>query len=536
MKQIYTLIFVLLICTSVESQYVQKVTSMNYFGANGLNPVNLTVFNGKLYFFGTNDVNFVDYLMVTPDGSAAGVTVVKQIDSMMQYPSLKHLNILNNLLIFDNHTQLWKSDGTAEGTSSVANLTISSENYAVLNNKVYFAGDNTNSNPIIDQLWQSDGTAAGTTLVKTINASGPANISNMYSYGGKIYFNANDGENQTQLWISDGTAAGTMMLKRLNPTGESSASYFIAYNGKVYFSASDGVNGVQLWATDGTTGGTVEITHINVTGVVGLYPGNFTLYNSKMYFMGADSSAFFQLWATDGTTAGTVKVKTDYTNNTYSGFQPASMAVHKNKLYMSGYDSLSKTTQLWVMDSIANTPSKVTSFAHGLDPSKLFSFQDKLIMTGYDTISNEEQLFATDGTAAGIVCPVPPGTAGESIFYPWQAWVPFNNAVYFTAAYTFWSDYQLCRYTEFPSGISHMAEETLAVYPNPSGGIFNVVLPKSITSAQIEVSDITGLPVYHKTAVNAITTVDLTNHPSGVYILKVTTNNQTITTKKIIRN
>jgi ELWxxDGT repeat protein len=536
MKQIYTLIFVLLICTTVESQYVQKITSMNYYGTNGLDPSNLTVFNGKLYFFGTNDEQFVDYLMVTPDGSAAGVTTVKQIDSMLLYPSLEHLTILNNLLIFDNRTHLWKSDGTTVGTSSIANITVSSENYAILNNKVYFAGDNTNSNPINDQLWQTDGTAAGTTLVKTINSTGPASISNMYSYGGKIYFNANDGVNQTQLWISDGTAAGTVMLKRLNPTGDAYSSYFFAYNGKVYFNSTDGVNENQLFATDGTAGGTLEFTHINVTGDVGFYPSTFTLYNSKMYFMGADTGAYFQLWVTDGTTAGTKTVKTDYTNRTYSGFQPTSMAVHKNKLYMSGYDSLSNTNQLWVMDSVANTPSKVTSFAHGLDPAKLFSFQDKLIMTGYDTISDEEQLFATNGTAAGTVCPTPPGTAGGTPFDPWQAWVTFNNAVYFAAAYTLWSDYQLCRYTEFPSGISHLTEENLSVYPNPTKGIFNVVLPASVPGAQLEISDITGLPVYHQTMVNAINTVDLTNHPSGVYILRMISNNQTITTKKVIKN
>jgi ELWxxDGT repeat protein len=536
MKKIYTLIFVLLICTTVESQYVQKVTSINYYGYNGLNPSNITVFDGKLYFFGTDDEQYVDKLMLTPDGSAAGVTAVKQIDSVIEYPSLKHLTILNNLLIFDNQTHLWISDGTAGGTSSIASLTISSENYAILNNKVYFAGDNTNSNPINDQLWESDGTAAGTTLVMTINPSGPASITDIYSYGGKIYFSANDGVNQTQPWISDGTASGTTMLKRINPTGESDPVYFFGYNGKVYFNASDGVNGNQLWVTDGTAAGTVEITHINITGDVGLYPSTFTLYNSKMYFMGADTGAYFQLWATDGTTAGTVKVKTDYTNNTYSGFQPTSMAVHKNKLYMSGYDSLSKTNQLWVMDSVATTPSKVTSFAHGLDPAKLYSFQDKLIMTGNDTISDEEQLFATDGTAAGTVCPTPPSTVGGSPFDPWQAWVPFNNAVYFSAAYTLWSDYQLCRYTEFPSGISQLTQENLAVYPNPTKGIFNVVLPMSTTFAQIEVYNITGLLIHHQPAVKEINTVDLTTHPSGVYILKVISPDQTITSKKIIKN
>jgi hypothetical protein len=79
---------------------------MNYYGYNGLNPSNLTVFNNKLYFFGTDDLQYVDKLMFTADGSAAGITVIKQIDSVKQYASLRHLTILNNLLIFDNHYKL----------------------------------------------------------------------------------------------------------------------------------------------------------------------------------------------------------------------------------------------------------------------------------------------------------------------------------------------------------------------------------------------------------------------------------------------
>ncbi|MCX6249764.1 MAG: hypothetical protein NTX61_03335 [Bacteroidetes bacterium] len=77
----------------VKSQYVQKVTSINYYGINGLNPSNLTVFNEKLYFFGTDDQQYVDKLMVTPDGSAAG------------------------------------------GTSSIAPIKVGSPNFVVLNNK-----------------------------------------------------------------------------------------------------------------------------------------------------------------------------------------------------------------------------------------------------------------------------------------------------------------------------------------------------------------------------------------------------------------
>jgi ELWxxDGT repeat protein len=448
MKTICLFILLGVIAKAAQSQVVEKVTNINYYGYNGLNPSNITVFKDKLYFFGTNDPKYVNKLMFTADGSAAGVTVVKQIDSVKQYPSLRHLTVLNNLLIFDNYNQLWKSDGTTAGTSSLADILTGSSNYVVLNNKVYFAGDITNSNPIKDQLWQTDGTTSGTTLVKTINPSGGAKIRDMFVSGGKIYFCASDGIKTSQLWVSDGTAAGTTLLKVINSTGTADPSNFFDYNGKVYFNATDGVNGYQLWVTDGTTAGTLKITNINAPGFIGFNPGKFTLFDSKIFFMGLEPGSFYQLWSTDGTTAGTKKVKTDYTErNGVRGFNPISMAVHNNKLYLTGYDSLTKFDQLWECDGTTAGTTRITNNRSGLFPDRLFSFQNRLLFTGYDTISKQVQLFASDGTAAGTVCPTPPDTWGQYPFYPWEAWVPFKNVVYYKAAYSYFADYQLCRYT-----------------------------------------------------------------------------------------
>jgi ELWxxDGT repeat protein len=536
MKKIFTLIFMVLVTVVSNAQFVQQVTEINYYGFNGLNPSNMTIFDGKLFFFGTDDPQYVDKLIYTPDGSADKITIVKQIDTIKQWPTLRNLTALSNMLIFDNSKQLWKSDGTSNGTVQIANVSVGSPEYAVLNDKVYFAGDNSNSNPINDQLWQSDGTANGTTLVKTINASGPAGIYNLFSSGGKIYFGANDGINMTQLWVSDGTTAGTFMLKKLNPTDGSYPNFFVSYNGKVYFAAEDGVNGTQLWATDGTTDGTVKITNINAGGF-GLQPSTFTIYNSKLYFCGIDSSYFYQLWSTDGTTEGTVKVKTDYTyRNGGEGFLPTSMAVHKDKLYMAGYDSLSATIQLWASDGTTAGTTKVTSFRLGLYPERLFSFQNRLIMTGYDTISDQVQLFASDGTAAGTVCPTPPDTWGQYPFYPWEAWVPFNDALYYKGAYAYFADYQLCRYTEFPAGIDQLNGESVSVYPNPTNGKFNVELPENSNKADIEIHDLTGALIRHQKAMDGSNTIDISNCSPGLYILRVTENSMTIASQKIIKS
>jgi hypothetical protein len=140
---------------------------------------------------------------------------------------------------------------------------------------------------------------------------------------------------------------------------------------------------------------------------------------------------------------------------------------------MAGYDSLTKVDQLWKSDGTTVGTVRITNNRSGLFPDRLFSFQNRLIFTGYDTISKQVQLFASDGTAAGTVCPTPPDTWGQYPFYPWESWVPFKNAVYYKAAYSYFADYQLCRYTEPPIlGIDDdrkTSEEFVLFqnYPNP---------------------------------------------------------------------
>lgn len=546
MKTIYLFTLLCLLSTAVKSQYVEKVTNINYYGYNGLNPSNLTVFNGKLYFFGTDDPQYVDKLMFTADGSEAGVTVVKQIDTVKQNSSLRHLTILNNLLLFDNYYQLWKSDGTTNGTSSIADVKIGSSNYAVLNNEVYFAGDTTNSYPFNYQLWKTDGTAAGTSLLKTINATGGASIYSLFSYGGKIYFGVSNGVNNGQLWVSDGTTDGTILLKLINPTEIDYPSNFIAYNGKVYFRANDGVSGYQLWVTDGTPSGTLKVTNINA-GYPGLLPSNFIPFDSKLFFMGIDTAHFYQLFSTDGTSAGTKVVKADHTyyGNGKDGFYPASMAVHNNKLYISGYDSISATNQLFVSDGTTDGTTKVTSFPGGFSASRLYSFQSRLILTGYDSTSDEEQLFASDGTASGTICPTPPHNSGHSPFYHvWEAWVPFNNALYFKAAYVYFADYQLCRYTEQPSGLVTDKEVPEAFvllqnYPNPFNPSTNInySIPQS-GLVSLKVYDALGREVAtlineEKTAGTYNLQFNATNLSSGIYFYKLQTGSF-VDTKKMI--
>ena len=156
-------------------------------------------------------------------------------------------------------------------------------------------------------------------------------------------------------------------------------------------------------------------------------------------------------------------------------------------------------------------------------------------MTGNDTITHAIELFDSDGTAAGTICPKPPSN-GVDAFLPWQAWVPFNNSLYYRAAYGYFGDYQLCRYFEtIHTGIPELTNHNLPVYPNPTNGFFNVTLPPSTFNEDIEVYNCTGTLLTKQRVLNDINTIDLTNQAPGLYFIKVISNNRIIDSQKIIK-
>ncbi|HYG61020.1 MAG TPA: hyalin, partial [Thermoanaerobaculia bacterium] len=65
------------------------------------------------------------------------------------------------------------------------------------------------------EIWKTDGTAAGTSLVKDIcpGACSAGSYLSMVPLGPHVFFSADDGAHGAELWKTDGTAAGTVMVK-----------------------------------------------------------------------------------------------------------------------------------------------------------------------------------------------------------------------------------------------------------------------------------------------------------------------------------
>src|SRR5262249_54797612 len=118
------------------------------------------------------------------------------------------------------------------------------------------------------ELWKSDGTAAGTTLVKDIHPETgqgyPGSYPNNLAFvNGTVFLAADDGVHGSELWKSDGSAAGTQLVKDINTDTKSSyPQQLVNADGTLFFTADDGIHGRELWRSDGTEQGTQLVKDI----------------------------------------------------------------------------------------------------------------------------------------------------------------------------------------------------------------------------------------------------------------------------------
>lgn len=274
------------------------------------------VFNGRLYFMGREPDT--DYELWSSDGTSEGTSLVKDIgENNFGFNGFSgaRFAVFNNELYFATNDgvigfELWKTDGTEEGTVAVADINPFGSGlpgkFAVLGDELFFiANDGTGG----DELWKTDGSQEGTELVKDIFPGEPDDDglgnTDLVPFNGKLYFAATDGENGTELWVSDGTEEGTLLFKDFIPGGAFSQSggprFFYSTDSLLYFTAKD-TSGTKLWKTDGTLEGTVPAVEIQPTSEL-VAAGDYFFFRAFTEENGQE------LWRSNGTPEGTFLVK-----------------------------------------------------------------------------------------------------------------------------------------------------------------------------------------------------------------------------------
>lgn len=244
-----------------------------------------------VYFLAASPANLFRYQLWKSDGTSAGT---HQISSTSQFDSATGLFAFQGAVYFaanslTNGWELWRSDGTLSGTQMVADIWPGTSSgffpfetnsvgsiFTAHNGAMYFFAASPGQGT---ELWRSDGTANGTVQVADVRpgagSSTPPIISTrppVTSVADKLYFTANDGVHGIEMWVTDGACSGTRLVTDLVPgAGTPFDFYFtnpaagdinnigptaVNVNGTLFFSANTAAQGIELWSTDGTSAGT----------------------------------------------------------------------------------------------------------------------------------------------------------------------------------------------------------------------------------------------------------------------------------------
>lgn len=367
------------------------------------------------------------------DGTASGTSLVKDIESgagdstPAKLASLKIASPFSSTFFFSATTtaeglELWKSDGTSGGTSIVTDFESGASSStlnslaAVSSGYLVAAGNSTTG---IEPYFLD---AAGTSLTNLMDITSGATDSSptkLTKLGSKTLFFATDSSTYgNELYATDGTVGGTSLVKDINSgAGDSpGAADPILYNGNVYFSADDGATGSELWKSDGTAAGTVQVKDI-ASGATGGDPDQFTVFSGILYFVADDGSHGGELWRTDGTSTGTYMVKD--INGTASG-STVTLYVGANNgvyLYFTADDGV-HGEELWRTDGSLAGTVMVKDIAGGATSSTpvQLSMVNGWLFFSASTAAEGRELWKSNGSEAGtsLVSDLNPG-ASDSI-------------------------------------------------------------------------------------------------------------------------
>ncbi|TAJ02734.1 MAG: hypothetical protein EPO68_17955 [Planctomycetota bacterium] len=207
-------------------------------------------------------------------------------------------------------TELWRTDGTAAGTSlvlEIGNGATGSQPTSLVTHGgyVYFLAENASGM----NVWRTDGTSAGTTIALDMAGAFGTHLGSLdmlISAAGRLWLWELTGPTTRRLFCSDGTLAGTQIVRSFTAVLPlNSSAIGIGFGGKLYFALR--TSPVQLlpdrgvWVSDGTAAGTHKV-HTE-QGTAWIAPTA-----SKVVFASTSPQGDWLLHATDGTAAGTTSL------------------------------------------------------------------------------------------------------------------------------------------------------------------------------------------------------------------------------------
>jgi len=260
--------------TGKESNFIDKITSLG----------------GNIYF--SAESHSEGNGLWRSDGTAEGTYMLKDNAGEIRFGGMGGTTRLKDFIItkgyiYGKGQSLVRSDGTSEGTEIIKIL---EPNRGVngINNDFVNLGDTillfSDGHPDFGpELWRTDGTPNGTYVLKNIRLLNDDrfHINRLNNFNGIAYFKADDGFSGEKVWRSDGTEQGTFALS--NNIG--SIRDIVYLNGEIFFTAYNSNARKYFLAKVSPDDKTTEIIYLFGLGRDFKYFQSLRVMNNQLFFV-----------------------------------------------------------------------------------------------------------------------------------------------------------------------------------------------------------------------------------------------------------
>jgi ELWxxDGT repeat protein len=300
--------------------------------------------DGNIYFY-ANEALTSNTTLFRTDGTSSGT------EGIISLYRIEIVETIGNEIIFvandssintSEPNSVWVSDGTMEGTKLLGSYgTAYIRFFAVLNNEFYFV--------VSGNIYKTDGTSEGTTMIfdRTEHPFQNVGIYDIVSCGEYVYFGVKQSPNfynpNMEIWRTDGSKEGTVFLTT-SETGYAGLYDFTCLNDNLYF--LDFGNGDNIWVTNGDVNSVFKL-ELSVNNGQGFSSGHSVVElgvaENFLYFNGRTDESGNELYVTtpsrlasnnefvDSDSDGVVDFF-DKCDNTDSGLQVDEMGCALNQL------------------------------------------------------------------------------------------------------------------------------------------------------------------------------------------------------------
>lgn len=295
--------------------------------------------------------------------------------------------------------ELWRTDGTPEGTALFADVLPGAagsypRNLGFAAGAFWFA---THDDFGVGALWRvPDGASAPEVVLELLVplSNGPAAF--VETAGGVLFHIHEGGGPSARLFVTDGTTAGTIEIATI-PGGEP-RGHAVLGGVAYFFATAPGPTGMGLWRSDGTEAGTALVTPVQLAGpapTLAVLGG--ALYFPQVALGSATEPVKYQLWRSDGTAAGTTLVAAVPSPTANASL--ASAVTAGDQLFFH-VQTAEHGDEVWRSDGTEAGTELAVDLVPGptsASPTWLTPLGDELLFFA------QAGLWRTDGTAAGTV-------------------------------------------------------------------------------------------------------------------------------------